>query len=51
MNGKIIREDTTKNLMDKFKMSCIEDLFVAILFTKDNRHRNTVIHTTIIIIK
>lgn len=46
-NGKIIREDITKNLMEKFKTSCIEDLFVAIIFDKDKLHRNTVIHTII----
>ncbi|XP_029346866.1 uncharacterized protein LOC115034338 [Acyrthosiphon pisum] len=41
MNGKIIREDTTKNLMEKFKTSCIEDLFAEIIFAKDKLHRNT----------
>jgi len=48
MNGKIIREDTTKNLMEKFKTSCIEDLFVAIIFDKDKLHKNTVIHKIVI---
>lgn len=47
-NGKIIREDTTKNLMEKYKTSCIEDLFVAIIFDKDKLHRNTVMHKIII---
>ncbi|KAL4148775.1 hypothetical protein QTP88_002934 [Uroleucon formosanum] len=46
-NGKIIREDTTKNLMEKYKTSCIEDLFVAIIFDKDKLHRNTVINVFI----
>jgi len=48
MNGKIIREDTTTNLMEKFKTSSIEDLFIAAIFAKDTLHKNIVIHAIII---
>lgn len=47
MNGKIIREDTTTNLMEKFKTSSIEDLFISAIFANDNLRRNIVIHTII----
>jgi len=49
-NGKIIREGSTTNLMEQFKMSSIEDLFLAIIFAEDNLQKNTVVLTIVIII-
>lgn len=49
-NGKIIREGTTTNLMEQFKTSSIEDLFLAIIFTEDNLQKNPVVLTIVIII-
>ncbi|KAF0763743.1 Uncharacterized protein FWK35_00010776, partial [Aphis craccivora] len=41
-NGKIIREGATTNLMEQFKTSSIEELFLAIIFAEDNLQKNPV---------
>ncbi|XP_050061844.1 uncharacterized protein LOC114119632 isoform X3 [Aphis gossypii] len=41
-NGKIITEGATTNLMEQFKTSSIEDLFIAIIFAEDNLQKNPV---------
>lgn len=37
MNGKILNEGTTENLMEKYKASNIEDLFIEIILSEDEQ--------------
>ncbi|XP_060838305.1 uncharacterized protein LOC132920157 [Rhopalosiphum padi] len=46
INGKIVREDTTTNLLEKFKTSSIEDLFLSIIFAEDNLQKNPSLNRT-----
>lgn len=46
MNGKIVKEDITENLMEKYEASNIEDLFVKIIHTEDDQRDSVYITNT-----
>lgn len=44
MNGKIIIEESTKTLMEKYEVSNIEDLFIEIMLTEDDQRDSVCIN-------
>lgn len=37
MNGKIVKEDTTKNLLNTYQTSSMGNLLIEVIFTEDDQ--------------
>ncbi|VVC26483.1 AAA+ ATPase domain,P-loop containing nucleoside triphosphate hydrolase,ABC transporter-like [Cinara cedri] len=45
MNGRIVKEDTANNLLEKYEASSIGDLLIEVIFTEDHQMRDPSVRT------